>query len=124
LELVIGALLLTDRLLWQPGLTEGNVRRLQPGVTLMEVEALLGGPATEAIEMPADWPAYCWHRTWRDGAAWAEASFWADGHVMAGGGSGAPAARPPRPPPRLAGAVTEVAGSLPARARGGTDEAA
>ena len=41
--LVALALLLTDRLLWQPGLTEDNVRRLRPGMTLAEVEALLGG---------------------------------------------------------------------------------
>jgi hypothetical protein len=31
LALVVGARLMTDRLLWQPGLTEGNVRRLRPG---------------------------------------------------------------------------------------------
>jgi hypothetical protein len=42
--LVAGALLLTDRLLWAPGLTEDNVRRLLPGKTLAEVEALLGSP--------------------------------------------------------------------------------
>ena len=36
--LVVGALLLTDRLLWQPGLTEDNVRRIRPGMTLAEVE--------------------------------------------------------------------------------------
>jgi len=39
------ALLLTDRLLWQPSLTEDNVRRLRPGITLAQVEGLLGGPA-------------------------------------------------------------------------------
>jgi hypothetical protein len=42
--LVVGALLLTDRLLWAPGLTEDNVRRIRPGMTLAKVEALLGGP--------------------------------------------------------------------------------
>ena len=42
--LVAGALLLTDGLLWQPGLTEDNVRRLRPGMTLAQVEGLLGGP--------------------------------------------------------------------------------
>jgi hypothetical protein len=46
LTLVALALLLTDRLLWRPSLTEDNVRRLRPGMTLAEVEALLGGPAT------------------------------------------------------------------------------
>jgi hypothetical protein len=67
LALVAGALLLTDRLLWRPGLTEDNVRRIRVGMTLAEVEALLGGPAAETIEMPADYPAYRWHRKWRDG---------------------------------------------------------
>jgi hypothetical protein len=42
LALVVGALFLTDRLLWRPGLTEDNVRRLRPGMTLAEVEELLG----------------------------------------------------------------------------------
>jgi hypothetical protein len=37
LALVVGALFLTDRLLWQPGLTEDNVRRIRPGITLAEV---------------------------------------------------------------------------------------
>jgi outer membrane protein assembly factor BamE (lipoprotein component of BamABCDE complex) len=50
LALVAGALLPTDRLLWQPGLTQDNVRRIRPGMTLAEVEALLGGPAAETID--------------------------------------------------------------------------
>src|SRR5262249_20676867 len=37
--LVVGALLLTDRLLWAPGLTEDNVRRLRPGIPRAEVAA-------------------------------------------------------------------------------------
>jgi hypothetical protein len=41
--LVLGAQLLTDHLLWEPGLTEDNVRRIKPGMTLVEVTALLGG---------------------------------------------------------------------------------
>ena len=44
LALVVAALLLTDRLLWRPGLTEGNVRRLRPGMTLAEVEAPAEAP--------------------------------------------------------------------------------
>jgi hypothetical protein len=50
LTLVVCALLLTDRLLWRPGLTEDNVRRVRPGMTLAEVEALRGRPATETID--------------------------------------------------------------------------
>jgi hypothetical protein len=30
--LVVGALLLTDWLIWRPGLTAGNVRRIRPGM--------------------------------------------------------------------------------------------
>ena len=43
--LIALALLLTDRLLWTPGVTEDNVRRIRPGMTLAEVEALLACPA-------------------------------------------------------------------------------
>jgi hypothetical protein len=44
LALVALALLLTDRLLCTPGLTEDSVRRLRQGMTLEQVEELLGGP--------------------------------------------------------------------------------
>jgi hypothetical protein len=54
LALVVGALLLTDRLLWTAGLTEANVRRIRPGMALAEVEALLGGPAAETIDLCAE----------------------------------------------------------------------
>jgi hypothetical protein len=37
-------------LLWQPGLTEDNVRRIRPGMALAEVEELLSGPPTETID--------------------------------------------------------------------------
>jgi hypothetical protein len=50
LALVALALLLTDRLLWQPGLTQDNVRRIRQGMTLAEVEALLGGHATKTVD--------------------------------------------------------------------------
>ena len=58
LVLVALALLLTDHLLWQPGLTADNVRRLRPGMTLAEVKELLGGPAADSFEMPPDYPAF------------------------------------------------------------------
>jgi hypothetical protein len=50
--LVAGALLLTDWLLWTPGLTEDNVRRIKPGMTLAEVEEMLGGPAPTPSRCP------------------------------------------------------------------------
>ena len=70
LALIVGALLITDRLLWQPGLTEGNVRRLRPGMTLAEVEVLLGGPAVETIDFQAEGKSveplgYRWCRRWQ-----------------------------------------------------------
>jgi hypothetical protein len=33
----------------RPGVTEANVRRLREGMTLAEVEAILGGPGTEKV---------------------------------------------------------------------------
>src|SRR5262249_29060712 len=90
LALVALALLLTDRLLWQPGLTEDHVRRLRPAMTLEQVEALLGGPATDTFEMPADYPAYRWQREWREGGEVVVVQFFADGRVRATAGRGRP----------------------------------
>jgi hypothetical protein len=94
MALVALALLLTDRLLWQPGLTEDNVRRIRPGMTLAEVEALLGGPAADSFEMPADYPAYRWQREWREGGEVVVVRFFADGRVMAAAGRGRPQSGP------------------------------
>jgi hypothetical protein len=88
----------TDRPLWAPGLTEDNVRRIRPGMTLLEVEALLGGPAADTFEMPADYPAYRWQRESRGEGAAVEVRCSADGRVMAGGGRGR---RQPGPLARL-----------------------
>jgi hypothetical protein len=90
--------LLTDALLWRPGLTESNVRRIRPGMPLAEVEALLGGPAAEAVEMPADYPAYRWQREWREDGASVVVQFFEDGTVMAAAGG---RAAPPGPLTRL-----------------------
>jgi hypothetical protein len=90
LALVVGALLLTDWLLWTPGLTEDNVRRLRPGMTLAEVEALLGVLAAETVEMPPDYPAFRWQREWHEGGADVVVQFTADGRVMAAQGRGRP----------------------------------
>ena len=45
IALVAGAFLLTDALLWRPGATEANARRIREGMTLGEVEAIMGRPA-------------------------------------------------------------------------------
>src|SRR5262249_36771238 len=94
LALVIGALLLTDRLLWAPGLTEDNVRRIRPGMPLAEVEALLGGPAVwelDARDEEGDQPrGYRWLRKRVGEGARLEAQFFEDGHVMGAGGYGRP----------------------------------
>jgi len=92
--LLVGALFLTDRLLRQPGLPEDNVRRLRPGMTLAEVEALLGGPAADTFEMPADYPAFRWQREWREGGDSVVVQFTADGKVMSAAGQGRPRSGP------------------------------
>ncbi|HYT90030.1 MAG TPA: hypothetical protein VEL76_15090 [Gemmataceae bacterium] len=52
LTVVVLALGVTERLLWQPGVTEANVRRLRAGMTLQEVENLLGGPSGNYSRIP------------------------------------------------------------------------
>jgi len=44
LALLALAFLLTDGLLWEPGVTEANGRKVRAGMTVTEVEALLGAP--------------------------------------------------------------------------------
>jgi hypothetical protein len=96
--LVVGAMLLTDRLLWEPGMT------------LAEVEALLGGPAADSFEMPADWPAYRWQREWREGSADVVVRFTAGGKVMSAAGRGRPRAGILAP---LRAWLAGLAGNLP-----------
>ena len=48
LALVALAFVVTDALLWEPGVTEANVKRIRPGMTLEQVERLLGGPDADA----------------------------------------------------------------------------
>jgi hypothetical protein len=88
--LVVGALLLTDWLLWRPGLTEDNVRRIKPGMPLAEVEAMLGGPATWEMDMrlaaPDEERGYRWLRRWKAEGAAVDGQFFEDGRVMAAGG--------------------------------------
>jgi hypothetical protein len=46
LALVALAFVVTDALLWGPGVTEANVRRVRVGMTIREVESILGGPGS------------------------------------------------------------------------------
>jgi hypothetical protein len=103
--LVVGALLLTDWLLWEPGLTEENLHHIRPGMTLVEVEALLGGPAAEAVEMPADYRVFRWQREWREGGASVVVQFFADGTVVAACEGRRAEAGPPHRGAGLAGLV-------------------
>jgi hypothetical protein len=66
------------------------VRLIRPGMTLAEVEALLGGPAADTFEMPTDYPAYRWQREWRAEGAAVDVQLFADGRVMAAAGRGRP----------------------------------
>ncbi len=50
LLLLAGAFLLTDKLLWPPGVTEANLLRIRVGMTLGEVEAILGEPGVKGDE--------------------------------------------------------------------------
>jgi hypothetical protein len=54
------AFLLTDRLVWQPAVTEANVRRIRPGMTRAEVEAILGQPCDSDLGGPGNGPSVCW----------------------------------------------------------------
>jgi hypothetical protein len=72
-----------------PGVTEANVRRIQPGMLPAEVEALLGGPPVEVgIESwpdvrraLKDWPGRgAWVWTGKNGAAWVNMTI--DGRVL------------------------------------------
>jgi hypothetical protein len=71
--LVALAFLLTDALVWEPGVTEANVRRIRPGMSLDQVEAILGekGIAVDLRDNPPGRPpSVPWLWSARTGAAW------------------------------------------------------
>src|SRR5262245_36440790 len=47
LALVALAFVLTDALLWEPGVTAANVKRIRAGMTLAQVEAIFGRKADD-----------------------------------------------------------------------------
>ncbi len=54
--LVALAFVITDGVLGSgPGVTEANVRRIRVGMTLQEVEAILGGPGKGPVPGPNGW---------------------------------------------------------------------
>src|SRR5262245_42734143 len=75
LALVGGVLALTHELLepW-PGVNERNVRRIKEGMTLQEVEAILGGPANRRLFIGGMTDRTRWH-TWQGADAHAEVAF-------------------------------------------------
>ena len=61
LALMALALAVTDwALSLQPGVTEANVKRIKPGMTLREVEAILGGPGKGWAGGPRGHSYYQW----------------------------------------------------------------
>jgi hypothetical protein len=62
--LVALAFVLTDALLWEPGVTAANVRRVQPGMTLAEVKARLGEQTGFPVEVTGRHNGQRWEK-WR-----------------------------------------------------------
>jgi hypothetical protein len=60
LALVALAFVLMDALLWRPGLTEANVRRIREGMKLNEVDAIIHGPGVRVEDHPAS-RTRTWH---------------------------------------------------------------
>ena len=65
------------------------MRRIRPGMTLGEVEALLGGPATWEMDTRDEQGGaalgYRWLRHWESEGAAVDVQFFADGTVMTAG---------------------------------------
>jgi hypothetical protein len=77
LALVALGLVLTDALLWRPEATETNLRRIRPGMTLREVEAILGGPADRTYDIRR-FPRHMREMYYRPGEKWTRG--WAGSH--------------------------------------------
>jgi len=58
--LVAAAFLLTDRLLYCPGVTEANFRRLREGMTFEQVNTLFGAPGIRDTNAALYQAAYTW----------------------------------------------------------------
>ncbi len=76
LALVALAFVLTDALLWRPGVTEANYRRIRAGMPQAEIERLLGGRGVSLGRYPPH-PGYQWdyrfpwaNKHWREEVAW------------------------------------------------------
>ncbi len=78
LFLVTVAFLVTDGLVWQPGVTEANVRRIRPGMTQAQVETLLGRPHDDKSGRAGRGP---YGLTWYESRVAVTVSFSAAGRV-------------------------------------------
>src|SRR5262245_59450386 len=67
LALVAVAFVITDALLWRPGVTAANVKRIREGMTLTEVQALFGDEPELGLGPDG---ARSWRWWGEQGAAW------------------------------------------------------
>src|SRR5262245_15942753 len=75
LFLVLVAFLLTDPLVWQTGVTEANVRRIRPVMTVQEVETTFGRKADHIHPLMGKAPdrpekLAIWHEADRRALVW------------------------------------------------------
>jgi hypothetical protein len=74
IALVAFAFGITDRFLSSPGITEPNVRRIQRGMTIAQVQSLLGGKGRFVCSFEPDAPPADGWETWiwagKEGRAW------------------------------------------------------
>jgi hypothetical protein len=78
LALVTLAFLLTEELLWQPGVTEANVKRIRLGMAPEEVTAIFGKESDRAIELGDG--VWVWQK-WYGEAGAADVTFTDDGRA-------------------------------------------
>jgi hypothetical protein len=79
LNLLALAFVVTDALLWEPGLTEASARRIRDRMTMKEVEAILGPCSVDPSEGRPSWRTV---REWRGRHVRGYITFGPDERVM------------------------------------------